>query len=153
MNQPSAVAGARNVTYSTDLSGKATTCTVPAVALADGKDTATTMTTSGNGWCGIPVRQNDQPYGAGLLVQAPRNGSVYVHLVGDDTRVDYIARPGTTGPDAFAVKFIPGDAMMHVAVINTAPPPAVAAPAAAPTKAPTRATTTRTTTTRSRTSK
>ena len=79
------------------------------------------MTTSSNGWCGIPVRRADQPLGAALLTQPPRSGSVYVHTVGDETRVDYTHRPGTRVADSFAVKFIPGDATMTVTVAAAAP--------------------------------
>ncbi len=150
-NQGPLASAARMPTYSTDLAGKAATCTVSAVTLEDGREATATMTTGGGGWCGIPVRRSDQPLSAGLLVQAARNGAVYVHTVGDDTRVDYTPRAGTSGADTFVVKFIPGDATMRVTVnidapVRAAAPAAsVAAPAATPRATPS--------TSRSRTSK
>ena len=151
VNQPGAVvAGSRLPTYSTDLSGKAANCTVSAVTLEDGKEATATMTTGGGGWCGIPVRRSDQPLGAGLLTQASRHGAVYIHTVGDDTRVDYTPRAGTSGPDSFTVKFIPGDAILRVTVSIDAPAVAAAPPTPAKAATPAPAATRSTTTTRSR---
>ena len=118
---PVAERGSRNPIYSTDLAHKAANCTVPDVTLTDGTPTQVAMVTGGGGWCGIPVRKNDQPYGAGLLTQAPRSGAVYIHAVGDDTRVDYTPRPGMSGPDSFTVQLLPGDATMHVTVNGATP--------------------------------
>lgn len=113
---PKVVEGSRSPIYSTDMKGKAASCTVPAVKAVDGHDTPVAITTGGGGWCGIAVRREGGPYAAALLTQAPRNGKVYVHSVGDDTRIDYTPRVGAAGPDAFAVKLIPGDAVLQVAV-------------------------------------
>ena len=147
MTQPQVLGrSSRLPTYSTDLAGKAAECTVSAVTLQDGKEATATMTTGGGGWCGILVRHNDDPFGAGLLTQAARGGSVYVHTVGDDTRVDYTPRAGTSGADSFTVKFIPGDATMRVTVTVDAPAPAAAPAAATTTPKPT-------TTSRARTTK
>ena len=129
--QPAPVASSRLPTFSTDLANKAALCTVSPVTLEDGKEATAAMTTGGGGWCGILVRRADQPLGAGLLTQAAQHGTVYVHSVGDDTRVDYTPRPGTSGADAFTVKFIPGDASLRVTVTIDAP---ATAPAAAPAK-------------------
>jgi hypothetical protein len=120
VTQAPSVVTSRNPTYSTDLAHKAANCSVPSVTLTDGASTDAAMTTGGGGWCGIYVRKNDQPYGAGLLIQAPQKGAVYIHSVGDDTRVDYTPRAGTSGPDSFTVRFLPGDATMRVTV-NGAP--------------------------------
>ena len=153
MTQPPGVASARLPTYSTDLAGKAANCTVSAVTLEDGKEAVATMKTGGGGWCGIPVRRSDQPLGAALLSQPAKGGNVYVHTVGDDTRVDYTPRAGTSGADSFTVKFIPGDATMRVTVDVDAPA-VVARPAAAAPAATTPTTRSRTTTsTRSRSTK
>ena len=118
--QPPTVVSSRSPIYSTDLSHKAANCTVSPVTLTDGGSTDAVMMTGGAGWCGISVRKNDQPYGAGLLTRVPRNGAVYIHTVGDDTRVDYTPRAGTSGADSFTVRFLPGDATMRVTV-NGAP--------------------------------
>ncbi len=112
----------RSPVYAADLSGKAASCTAPEEKLVDGKNSTVAMATGGGGWCGIVVTRDGKPLDAGLLTQRPRNGSVYVHLVGDDTRVDYTPRPGAAGADSFAVKFIPGDETMQVTVNAPAAP-------------------------------
>ena len=44
-----------------------------------------------------------------------------IHEVGDNTRIDYTPDRGFSGTDSFAVKLIPGDAKVIVAVTVTAP--------------------------------
>jgi hypothetical protein len=110
-----AISGAR--LYSHDMEGKASLCAVPNnVLIVDGKDNALSMTTGGNGWCGIPLRGPGGAYSAGLLTQHAQNGKVYVHTVGDDTRIDYIPKAGTVVADTFVVRLIPGDAIVRVTV-------------------------------------
>lgn len=118
--QPQQAAPSGATLYATDMKGKAALCTVEPVTLTDGKNVAETMVTGGGGWCGIPVKRDGKPLGAGLLTEAPRNGAVYVHTVGDDTRVDYTPRTAAVTPDKFAVKFIPGDVTMTVTVTGAA---------------------------------
>ena len=101
--------------FASDNTGKAALCTAPPVEVTDGKDSTATIATGGGGWCGVTVTRQGKPLGAGLLTQPPRNGSVYIHLVGDATRVDYTPRAGVAA-DSFAVKFIPGDEIMRVTV-------------------------------------
>lgn len=120
MKEASVQAGAGSPVYATDLAGKAATCTVPTVTPVDGKTVTVAMTTGGGGWCGIPLMLNGKPYGAGLLSQAPKAGKVYVHAVGDATRVDYTPTGAAAGPDAFAVRLIPGNAVLRVAVNSPA---------------------------------
>ena len=115
-------ARSRSPVYAADLSGKAASCTAPEEKLTDGKPSAVAMATGGGGWCGILVTRDGKPLDAGLLTQRLRNGAVYIHLVGDDTRVDYTPRPGAVGADSFAVKFIPGDETMQVTVNAPAAP-------------------------------
>jgi hypothetical protein len=105
----------RNQIYSTDLSGKAASCTAPDVALTQGKESTATIVTGGSGWCGIAVTMGGNAMTAGLLTQPARSGRVYVHTVGDVTRVDYTPSAGA-GADSFAVQFIPGDEIMRVTV-------------------------------------
>ncbi len=116
---PKALEVSRLPVYSTDLKGKAASCTVPEFKPVDGRETQVAIATGGGGWCGIPVRREGGPYAAGLLIRAPHNGKVFVHSVGDDTRIDYTPATGAAGPDAFAVRLIPGDAVVQVEV-NTA---------------------------------
>ena len=118
--QVAAPAGSRSPTYAVDLAGKAPTCIAPDVELTQGKDANGTIMTGGGGWCGIAVTMGGNALTAGLLVQAPRSGRVFVHTVGDATRVDYIPAAGAVAPESFAVKFIPGDETMHVTVSSAA---------------------------------
>ncbi len=64
-------------------------------------------------------QDGSKPFGAGLLMARPGHGTVVIHAVGDDTRIDYTPDRGFTGSDSFAVKLIPGDATVHVAVTVT----------------------------------
>ncbi len=112
--------GSRNPTYAIDLAGKAPNCTAPAVELAPGKDATGAIMTGGGGWCGIAVTKAGNAVTAALLTQAPRSGHVFVHTVGDVTRVDYIPAAGAVAPETFAVKFIPGDETMRVTVSGAA---------------------------------
>ncbi len=118
---PASMAAASS--YSADLVGRAANCTAPPVVVADGHDAAGTINTGGGGWCGIPVTRDGKPVGAALLTQPARSGSVYVHTVGSETRVDYTPYSGKVA-DGFTIKFIPGDETMRVTV--NAPPAQVA---------------------------
>jgi hypothetical protein len=74
------------------------------------------------GWCGLTVRQSPgKPYDAGLLSVRPSHGSVLIHEVGDDTRIDYTPDHRYVGSDTFTVKLIPGNAMVSVSVSVSAP--------------------------------
>ncbi len=83
------------------------------------------------GWCAVSVHQDGPtPFTAGLLTTRADHGKVYVHSVGDDTRIDYTPEPGFGGNDAFTVTLLPGNATIQVAATVAAPPapPPVAAP-------------------------
>ena len=106
--------------FASDLVGAAKRCNVPAPSLADGKDTPVTIQTGNDGgWCALVVQQNGKPYAAGLLTQSPAHGTVFIHPVGDDTRIDYTPDHGFTGTDAFEVKLIPGDPVIRATVTVT----------------------------------
>ena len=62
-----------------------------------------------------------KPFEAGLLTVRPRHGTVLIHEVGDDTRIDYTPDRGFAGSDTFAVKLIPGNAAIQIAVTVTGP--------------------------------
>ena len=102
--------------YSTDVVGKAASCVVAPVTVKDGAENAVAMTTGGNGWCGVAVDQSGKPYAAGLLIKAPSAGKVYVHTVGDETRIDYTPARVPAGADGFSVRLLPGDAVIKVSV-------------------------------------
>ncbi len=116
--QPEVVAappGARQ--YAVDQAGGAHVCTVPKPSLVDGKEAAATMAVGNDGgWCGILVARNGEPYGAGLLAIRPTHGKVYIHTVGDNTRIDYTPERGYIGPDSFTARLLPGNATLKVAV-------------------------------------
>jgi hypothetical protein len=105
-------------TYAVDQTGAAKSCTAPRPTLTAGKpsDVAMAVTNDG-GWCGLAVAQaGPKPFGAGLLTTRPAHGKVYVHTVGDDTRIDYTPDIGFAGTDGFTVQLVPGDASVRVAV-------------------------------------
>lgn len=109
--------------YAVDVTGQAKTCEVAKVTPADGQTVDTTMKVDGNGgWCGLPLHQSDaKPFDAGLLLGRPAHGTVVIHEVGDTTRVDYTPDRGYSGTDNFAVKMIPGDAVIRISVDVTKP--------------------------------
>ena len=111
-------AGSGTRVYAADMTGGAKTCEVAKVGPADGQSTDTAMKLdNGGGWCGLPLRQSDgRPFDVGLLLERPAHGSVVIHQVGDETRVDYTADRGFTGSDSFSVKMIPGNAVIRISV-------------------------------------
>jgi hypothetical protein len=103
--------------FASDFQGGAKSCVVPKLKLEAGKEvTATMQVGNDGGWCGITVAQDGKPYDAGLLTQAPGHGSVYIHPVGDDTRIDYTPDLGFNGIDSFVVRLLPGNPVMRVNV-------------------------------------
>ena len=115
--------GSKLRTYAADLAGSAKVCTVPKIDPAGGATIEASVKMSNEGgWCGLPVHQDGpKPFGAGLLTTRATHGNVTVHSVGDDTRLDYTPDRGFTGSDSFVVKLIPGNAIVSVAVLVTAP--------------------------------
>ena len=103
--------------YAADMTGGAKTCEVAKVSPVDGQSTDAMMKLDNSGWCGQPLRQPDgRPFDVGLLLERPAHGSVVIHQVGDETRVDYTPDRGFTGSDSFSVKMIPGNAVIRMSV-------------------------------------
>jgi hypothetical protein len=125
-SEKSGPVGSRLRIYAADLAGGAKVCDVPKLKPTAGQTLEATLRVANDGgWCGLPVRQDgDKPYDAGLLTVRPDHGHVTIHEVGDDTRIDYTPDRGFAGSDSFAVKLIPGDAVIRVDVTVT--PPAAA---------------------------
>jgi hypothetical protein len=123
--------------YAIDQVGAAKSCTVPKVSLTDGKESDVAMTVGNDGgWCAISVSQSGpQPYAAGLLTARPAHGKVYIHPVGDYTRIDYTPAAGFTGTDTFSVKLLPGSPVIR-ATVTVTPATAAATPANAPAQKP-----------------
>jgi Bacterial Ig domain len=106
--------------FAADMAGAAKACSVPATKPVAGQETQVPMKVANDGgWCAITVNDGGKPYSAGLLVAAPAHGKVFVHTVGNDTRIDYTPAPHFAGPDAFTVRLIPGDATIRVAATVT----------------------------------
>ena len=107
--------------YAIDLAGAAKRCTPGPVTPVAGKEVAATMTVGNDGgWCAFTVAQpGPQPYAAGLLTVEPGHGRVYIHPVGDNTRIDYTPDAGYAGPDAFTVTLLPGREVIRAAVSVT----------------------------------
>lgn len=105
-------------TYAADFVGGAKTCTVPRPALKDGELAPVDMTVGNDGgWCGITVVRDGKPYDAGLLTARPEHGRVFVHSVGDTTRIDYTPDRGFAGTDSFTVKLLPGNTGVRASVM------------------------------------
>ena len=103
--------------YEADMKGGAKTCQTPKPDLVAGKVVEASMKVSSDrGWCGLPVDNAGQPYDVGLLTGRPDHGKVFVHRVGNDTRIDYTPEFGFAGTDGFTVRMLPGDAGVRVAV-------------------------------------
>ena len=123
--------------YAIDLQGGAASCTASKPTLAPGAEAPVTMTVANDGgWCAVAASQDGPaPFSAGLLTLRPTHGNLLIHGVGDQTRIDYTPERGFTGADAFAVRLIPGDSVVRVAVTVTAGSASVL-PAPAPEPAP-----------------
>lgn len=116
-------AGSSLRVFAADLSGGAKVCNVPPVnVVAGGVSEVAMKLVNDGGWCGIRVHQDGpKPFDAGLLTTRPAHGSVTIHEVGDDTRIDYTPDRSFAGSDTFVVKLLPGDGMIHMAVTVAAP--------------------------------
>ena len=109
--------------YSVDQRGQARMCDATRdTTIEPGKTAEVAFKMSNDGWCGVVVSQaNDKPFAAGLVKQMPAHGKLYVHTVGDSTRVDYTPDRGYLGPDSYVVRLVPGDSMLN-AVVTVATP-------------------------------
>jgi hypothetical protein len=117
---PPRVATSGTRLYASDLAGGAKSCAVPAVTVTSAQETAIPMTVGNDGGrCGITVAQGGQPFSAGLLTTRPTHGTIYIHTVGDATRIDYTPDPGFAGSDSFVVRLVPGNGTVRVAVTVT----------------------------------
>ncbi len=117
-NGTSGPAASRLRVYAADLTGAAKACEAPKVDPAKSPTSEIGMTVvNDGGWCGIPVHQEGpKPFEAGLLTTRPAHGTVLIHAVGDDTRIDYTPDRGFSGSDSFTVKLIPGNAGIKINV-------------------------------------
>jgi hypothetical protein len=112
-----------NGIFAVDVAGAAKTCVAPTASPPDGQGIVAQIQVSNEGgWCGMTVTRGGVPYESYLLVTHPSHGKVFAHRVGTSTRVDYTPDTGFTGTDSFAIKLIPGNAMVQGAVTVTPAP-------------------------------
>lgn len=111
-------AASRLPVYAADVTGGAKVCETPNVNPAAGQTIDLSIRAgNGGGWCGISVHQDGpKPFDAGLLTSRPQHGSVTIHSVGDNTRIDYVPDVGYAGPDAYGVTLLPGSSVLKVTV-------------------------------------
>jgi hypothetical protein len=106
--------------YAVDLTGAARQCAASRPQLIDGRMVEATMRVANDGgWCAISVQRDGGPYEAGLLTEPPAHGSVFIHPVGNFTRIDYTPERGFSGTDGFVVQLIPGDPVIRATVTVT----------------------------------
>ena len=103
--------------YASDFKGVAKTCDAPKVSPALGKTVEATMKVgSDGGWCGLLVNNGGRAFDTQLLTARPEHGKVFVHGVGNDTRIDYTPDAGFVGADSFTVQLLPGEDSVHITV-------------------------------------
>jgi hypothetical protein len=133
---PAAPPRVASTVYAFDQQGKARLCNVSAPAEPAAGSSSEGKITVGNdgGWCGIPVnRPGPEPFAAGLVTKRAQHGNVTIHTVGDLTRLDYRPDTGFSGEDSFALRLVPGNATLQVAVtVQVVEPPPTAAVIAPP---------------------
>jgi len=102
--------------YSADFTGAAKGCIAPKdLQVPAGKTNEVTITViNDGGWCALTVDRDGKPYDLGLLTSPPTHGKVFIHKVGDDTRIDYTPDRGFTGDDKFALTLKPTGATLAV---------------------------------------
>ena len=107
--------------YAVDLQGAAKNCTVSSVVAQAGREVPAQMSVgSDGGWCALTIGAGgDIPYGAGLLTTRPEHGEVYIHTVGNTTRIDYTPTRGFVGSDKFSTTLLPGSAVIAFSVTVT----------------------------------
>jgi hypothetical protein len=106
--------------FAVDMAGAARQCVASHPQLISGRTVEATMRVGNDGgWCAISVQLDGQPYDAGLLTRAPTHGKVFIHPVGNSTRIDYTPDLGFTGTDRFVVQLIPGNPAIGVTVTVT----------------------------------
>ena len=109
-----------NGIFAIDVAGGATTCVAPAAAPPDGKAVLVQMQVSSEGgWCGISLNRNGAAYDSYMMAARPTHGRILAHHVGSNTRIDYWPDLGYAGTDSFAVRMIPGNAVLEGAVTVT----------------------------------
>jgi hypothetical protein len=113
-------AGVWNGIFAADVAGAAKTCVAQPATPPAGQTVLDQMQMSDEGgWCGIIATHDGHAFDSYLLVTRPSHGKIYVHHVGTQTRIDYTPDKGFTGTDSFAVRMIPGDAVIQGAVTVT----------------------------------
>jgi len=106
--------------YALDLAGGARVCVAPTASPPDGQAVLAQMQVSNEGgWCGITLSRGGAAYDSYLAVTRPAHGKIFAHHVGANTRIDYTPDRGYSGADSFAVRLIPGNAVITGSVVVT----------------------------------
>ena len=114
------VAGSSTRLFSADFTGAAKTCDAAKATPVEGKPVEVALKLHNDGgWCALNVARGGKPYDSALLTGRASHGKVFIHRVGDATRIDYTPDRGYAGRDTFTVKLIPGDAVIEAAVTVT----------------------------------
>jgi hypothetical protein len=92
----------------------------PAASPPDGQSVLVQMQVSNEGgWCGITTSRGGSAFDSYLIVTRPAHGKVFAHRVGTNTRIDYTPDTGFAGTDSFAVRLVPGNAVLQAGVTVT----------------------------------
>jgi hypothetical protein len=106
--------------YSVDRAGRAKTCSAPTASPPDGAALKAQIQQSNDGgWCGMILSRGGQPYDSYLIITRPSHGRLFAHRVGSITRIDYTPDAGFTGTDSYAIRLIPGNAVVEGTVTVT----------------------------------
>jgi hypothetical protein len=103
--------------YRADRGGGARICLASPVSPQDGQAVVEQMQVSDEGgWCGINAARGGVAFDSYLMVTRPSHGTIFAHHVGITTRIDYTPDAGYVGNDAFALRMIPGNAVIQGSV-------------------------------------
>jgi hypothetical protein len=106
--------------YTIDRTGAAKLCSAPPAAPADGTAIKVQIQENNDGgWCGMFITRGGQPFDSYLMMTRPMHGRLLAHKVGGSTRIDYTPDAGFTGTDSYAIRLIPGNAVVEGTVIVT----------------------------------
>jgi hypothetical protein len=112
--------GAWDGIFTVDRTGGAKTCVAPTASPPDGASiVAQIQMNNDGGWCGLLLNRGRVAYDSYLMVTRPTHGEILAHHVGTNTRIDYTPDAGFAGTDSFAVRLIPGNAVIQGAVTVT----------------------------------
>jgi hypothetical protein len=106
--------------FTIDRAGGAKTCVAPSASPPNAMALVAQIQVSNEGgWCGVALNHGGAPYDSYLMVTRPAHGRVFAHRVGTNTRIDYTPDTGFIGTDSYAIRLIPGNAVVEGKVTVT----------------------------------